>query len=163
MSFYGFNPASNPLYANLLGSQSPIGQNPLFTRLQGNNTFSNVRDSYSNVFNPSIIQQGLNAYNQGMSQFKPFNQQEFDAEKARKEAEKLAAQKPVQNNMAGLFYNPRTGNVGSIESLYGMEKPRNGTGKLPFGGASFRIASGRAAKAGKPIEEMLGYKPLGGQ
>jgi hypothetical protein len=121
IGFYGFNPSQNPLYSNLLGqgNQQPTYQNPLFARLGGDNSFSRLQNTYSNVFNPEIIQAGMNAYNQGMSKFTPFDQAKFDADlKAKQDAEaaaKLASQ-PKAPSLDGLLVD-RKGRVGTFSEL----------------------------------------------
>lgn len=52
--------------------------------------------NYSRVFNPEIIEAGRGAYNQGMAQFVPFNQQKLDELRAARAAQ--LANKPQQSN-----------------------------------------------------------------
>lgn len=172
IGFYGFNPSQNPLYSNLLGqgNQQPSYQNPLFSRLGGDNSFSRLQNTYSNVFNPEIIQAGMNSYNQGMSQFTPFDQGKFDADlKAKQDEEARAkaelAKQQSQPSLNGLYVNDK-GQVGTIGELAGFSRSQARTpsqNKYNFkGNALFDLAR----TGGVPTEDdmkSLGIRPLGGK
>lgn len=174
IGFYGFNPSQNPLYSNLLGQsnqmQQPSYQNPLFSRLGGDNSFSRLQTTYSNVFNPEIIQAGMNAYNQGMSQFTPFDQAKFDADlKAKQDAEAAAKAaelaKQSQPSLNGMYVNDK-GQVGTIGDLAMLSRNSARTpsqNKYNFrGNALFDLAR----TGGTPTDDdmkSLGIRPLGGK
>lgn len=106
ISFYGFNPQQNPMFNNLFQAAQPQQQpvNPLFSRLGGDNSFSRLQTTYSNVFNPEIIQRGMDAYNQGMQRFTSFDQAKFDADlKAKQDAEAAAKAAQTRTGGSGLF------------------------------------------------------------
>lgn len=112
IGFYGFNPAQNPLYANLLGGST---QSPLYSRLQGDNAFSNLQNTYSNVFNPQIIEAGLQAYNKGMTMFNP-----YDANAQTTAATPAPAQEASKNTgmpTIGQRYQYRN-NAGELKDAY---------------------------------------------
>jgi hypothetical protein len=167
IGFYGFNPSQNPLYSNLLGqgSQQPSYQNPLFSRLGGDNSFSRLQNTYSNVFNPEIIQAGMNSYNQGMGQFTPFDQGKFDADlKAKQEAEaaaKLASQ-PKPQPMSGLYVDSK-GRVGDLAQL--AQYTKDNRRRQTYNFQRNRLQG--LYNSGETPDELtmrdLGIRPLGGK
>lgn len=169
IGFYGFNPAQNPIYSNLLGQgtqQNQMYQNPLFSRLGGDNSFSRLQSTYSNVFNPEIIQAGLNAYNQGMAQFTPFNQAKYDADlKAQQEAAALkAAQANQQSINLGGLYRDKQGRVGTAGQLYMLALSGQGGGDVGrfYNDSRAAMIDKDQASIDKVIKSR-GFTPLGGK